>query len=51
MKRLVVLAVALVTALSASAQQADGGISEAMLQNIRQNLNLWVGIFPKETEL
>ena len=37
MKRLVVLAVALVTALSASAQQADGGISEAMLQNIRQN--------------
>ena len=37
MKRLVVLAVALVTALSASAQQADGGISEAMLKNIRQN--------------
>ncbi|MBR3590312.1 MAG: C1 family peptidase [Alistipes sp.] len=37
MKRLVVLTVALVTALSASAQQADGGISEAMLKNIRQN--------------
>ena len=37
MKRLLILAMAVASAFSVSAQQAGGGISEAMLQNIRAN--------------
>ncbi|MBO5697528.1 MAG: aminopeptidase, partial [Alistipes sp.] len=37
MKRLLILAMAVASAFGVSAQQAGGGISEAMLQNIRAN--------------